>query len=93
MLFQSLEIIGVTRHEEAAIARLLARQIELRGLGLALHGGGANPVQASAFQSIDLEEDHRAHGDDGQNDDRKGRHQFLFDLQVAQHGVHLTLPP
>ncbi len=93
MLFDTLKIIGVARHQEAAIAGLLTRQIELRRLGLTLDHACARTIRPRRIERIDLQKHRQPHGDDGQNHDRKGRHQFLFDLQVAQHGVHLTLPP
>ncbi|MND76338.1 hypothetical protein D3C80_679830 [compost metagenome] len=89
---QTLQIIGVPRQQEAAIAAFLTRQIEFGRLGLALGRRGADAIHPRAFQRVHLHEHRHAHGDDGQDDDGEGRHQLLLDLQIAQH-AHVTSPP
>ncbi|MNE16014.1 hypothetical protein D3C80_1089410 [compost metagenome] len=89
---QALQIIDVVRQQEAAIAAFLTRQIELRGLGLALHRRGAGAIHPRLLHRVHLHEHRHAHDGDGGDDDGEGRHQFSFDLQIAQH-AHWSFPP
>ncbi|MNX62381.1 hypothetical protein D3C86_933400 [compost metagenome] len=89
---QALQIIDVMRQQEAAIAAFLTRQIELRGLGLALHRRGAGAIHPRLLHRVHLHEHGHAHDGDGGDDDSESRHQFSFDLQIAQH-AHWSFPP
>ena len=81
---QPLQVVAVARDQEAPEAVLLARQLQLDG-GERTHvavGGAAR--LAGGVEGPQVEEDHRAHGGDGQQHGGERERQLAADGQIGE---------